>query len=50
MIVLRYSSAGLAHSAAELKTEQTGNQWRMVFRPRALRDIAPFMIEEVLDV
>lgn len=41
----RYSRAGLAHSAADAKTAETGVQYVMVFRPRYLADPTPFTIE-----
>ena len=45
----RYSSAGLAHSAADSVTEATGRPYVMAFRPRASRpgrpDCQPFTIE-----
>lgn len=49
MIGERFSTAGLAHSAADLKTAETGRPWQMAFRPRASRsgrpDTTPFTIE-----
>ena len=45
----RYSSAGLAHSAADSVTEATGRPHVMAFRPRPSRsgrpDCQPFTIE-----
>lgn len=43
----RYSSAGLAHSAADRLTEETGLPYRMVFKPRRYLDKAPFTVELV---
>lgn len=43
----RFSSAGLAHSAADHLTEQTGRLHRMVFRPRRAADREPFTVEVV---
>lgn len=43
----RFSTAGLAHSAADIMTEQTGKLWRMIFQPRAKNDNMPFLVLEV---
>ena len=40
----RFSTAGLAHSAADQKTEETGTQYVMSFQPRSLNDRTPFTI------
>lgn len=40
----RYSSAGLAHSAADTVSEATGEAWVMKFAPRRRGDQTPFMI------
>lgn len=47
MIVNRFSSAGLAHSACDYLWETKKEKWRMVFRPRSLRDSTPFTIEKI---
>lgn len=41
----RYSSAGLAGSAADTVSEATGEAWVMKFRPRSRGDRTPFVIE-----
>lgn len=40
----RYSRAGLAHGAADIKTTETGVQYVMAFRPRYFADPTPFVI------
>lgn len=40
----RYSSAGLAHSAADTVSEATGEAWVMKFSPRRRGDQTPFVI------
>ena len=40
----RYSTAGLAHSAADVETERTGEKYVMNFEPRYLKDPTPFTI------
>lgn len=42
----RFSTAGLAHAAADAMTAETGRPWRMAFRPRRFPDSTPFTIEE----
>lgn len=41
----RYSTAGLAHSAADTLTAETGRPHQMAFRPRDRRDRTPFVVE-----
>lgn len=41
----RFSTAGLAHSAADEMTARTGRPYVMAFRPRGRRDCQPFTIE-----
>lgn len=41
----RYSSAGLAHSAADEVSAATGERWVMKFAPRRRGDSQPFVIE-----
>ena len=41
----RYSSAGLAHSAADSVTDATGRPYEMQFAPRHARDAQPFTIQ-----
>jgi hypothetical protein len=43
----RFSTAGLANSAADIMIEQTGKVWRMIFQPRALNDRCPFIVVEI---
>jgi hypothetical protein len=40
----RYSSAGLAHSAADTVSEATGEAWVTKFSPQRLGDRTPFVI------
>lgn len=49
MIGERFSTAGLAHAAADAVTAATGKPWRMAFRPRTRTDSNPFTIEESSD-
>ncbi len=44
MNIGRYSRAGLAHGAADIKTAETGVQYVMAFRPRYFADPTPFVI------
>lgn len=43
----RYSTAGMAHVAAEELTRVTGVRHVMVFRPRCRGDFQPFTVEAV---
>ena len=49
MIPERFSSAGLAQTAAELATQETGRVHKVAFRPRFHPDPQPFIIEESSD-
>lgn len=40
----RFSTAGLAHSAADEETKRTGEKYVMNFDPRYLKDPTPFTI------
>lgn len=42
----RFSTAGLANSAADARTAETGERWQMAFRPRRALDLQPFTIEK----
>ena len=43
----RYSTAGLAHSAADQMTERAGVRYVMAFEPRYFLDPTPFVVVEV---
>lgn len=42
----RYTSSGLAHSAADDVSAATGKDWKVYFRPRWRLDPSPFVITE----
>lgn len=44
MNIGRFSRAGLAHGAADIKTAETGVRYVMAFRPRYFADPTPFVI------
>lgn len=45
----RYTSHGLAHSAADDVSAATGEDWHPHFRPRWPRDPEPFVITETVE-